>query len=339
MGYLDNLGGFRGDLARYARDIVRAAEERQKPSNQRIRGFQDSALPTLEQRLFSTAPIYKSLEQALLAESLAEMQDVLGADNADVKKALAGKTPDQRAKELIEGTKLEDVALRKQLYEGGEAAVQASNDPLIMLMRQIEPDALAVHQRDEDEVQSVLRRDGGYIGKALFAKEGLKVPPDATFTLRLSYGAVEGYKLNGKNVPWFTTMGGAYTHAAEHGSKPPYQLPDSWLKAKTSIDLNTPFDTVSTPDIIGGNSGSPVINKNAEVVGIVFDGNIESLAWNFMYSDAVARAVEVDSRAIIESLRKIYRADALANEITGTEGGAMKPNPQNKMRRPVTKQQ
>ena len=337
--YLDNLGGFRGDLARYARDIVRAAEQKQKPSNQRIRGFQDSALPTLEQRLFSTAPVYKSLEQALLAQSLAEMQDVLGADNADVKKALAGKTPDGRAKELIEGTKLDDVAVRKQLYEGGQAAVEASNDPLIVLMRQIEPDALAIHQRDEDEVQSVLRRNGGNIGKAMFAQKGLSVPPDATFTLRLSYGAVEGYKLNGKNVPWFTTMGGAYTHATEHGSKPPYQLPDSWLKAKSSLDLKTPFDTVSTPDIIGGNSGSPVINKNAEVVGIIFDGNIESLPWNFMYSDKVARSVEVDSRAIIESLRNIYHADALASELTGTQAGTVKPNPQNKLRKPVTKQQ
>jgi hypothetical protein len=339
LGYLDSLGGFRGDLARYARNIVRAAEQKQKPSNQRIRGFQDSALPTLEQQLFSTAPTYKALEQALLAESLAEMQDVLGADNADVKKALAGKTPDERAKELIDGTKLDDAAVRKQLYEGGEAAVQASNDPLIALMRQIEPDAVAIHQRDEDEVQSVLRRDGGYIGKALFAKEGFKVPPDATFTLRLSYGPVEGYKLNGKNVPWFTTMGGAYKHAAEHGSKPPYQLPESWLKAKSSIDLNTPFNTVSTPDIIGGNSGSPVINKNAEVVGIIFDGNIESLPWDFEYSDKVARSVEVDSRAILESLRKIYHADALANEITGAEAAPTKPNPQNKMRKPVSKQQ
>ena len=339
LSYLDSLGGFRGDLARYARDIVRAAEQKQKPSNQRIRGFQDSALPTLEQRLFSTAPTYKALEQALLAESLAEMQDVLGADNADVKKALAGKTPEERAKELIDGTKLDDVAVRKQLYEGGEAAVQASNDPLIALMRQIEPDAVAIHQRDEDEVQSVLRRDGGYIGKALFAKEGFKVPPDATFTLRLSYGPVEGYKLNGKNVPWFTTMGGAYKHAAEHGSKPPYQLPESWLKAKSSIDLNTPFNTVSPPDIIGGNSGSPVINKNAEVVGIIFDGNIESLPWAFEYSDKVARSVEVDSRAILESLRKIYHADALANEITGAEAAPTKPNPQNKLRKPVSKQQ
>ena len=339
LSYLDFMGGFRGDLARYARDIVRAAGEKQKPSSQRIRGFQDSALPTLEQRLFSTAPIYKSLERALLAESLTEMQDVLGADNADVKKALAGKTPDDRAKELIDGTKLDDVAVRKHLYEGGEAAVEASNDPLIALMRQIEPDALAVHQRDEDDVQSVLRRNGGSIGKALFAKEGLSVPPDATFTLRLSYGTVEGYKLNGKKVPWFTTMGGSYEHAAKHGSKPPYQLPESWLKAKSSIDLKTPFDTVSTPDIIGGNSGSPVINKNAEVVGIIFDGNIESLPWDFEYSDKVARSVEVDSRAILESLRKIYHADALANEITGTAGASMKPNPQNKMQKPVKKQQ
>ncbi len=338
LNYLDNLGGFRGDLARFARDIVRAAEERQKPSSQRIRGYQDSALPTLEQRLFSTAPIYKSLEQALLGESLGEMRDVLGADNADVKKALVGKAPEERAKELIEGTKLDDVAVRKQLYEGGEAAVEASTDPLIVLTRQIEPDALAIHQRDEDEVQSVLRRDGGFIGKALFARGGFSVPPDATFTLRLSYGAVKGYKLDGKDVPWFTTMGGAYKHAADHGSKPPYQLPESWLKAKSSIDLNTPYDTVSTPDIIGGNSGSPVINKNAEVVGIIFDGNIESLPWNFEYSDKVARAVEVDSRAIVESLRKIYHADALVNEITGTEG-AMKPNPQTKIRKPVSKQQ
>ena len=151
--YLDTLGGFRGDLARYARDIVRAAAEKQLPSNQRIRGYQDSQLPTLEQRLFSTAPIYKSLEQVELAESLGEMQDVLGAGNADVQKALAGKSPDERAKELIEGTKLEDVAVRKQLYDGGQAAVDASTDPLIVLMRQVDPDARAVHNQDEDQVQ------------------------------------------------------------------------------------------------------------------------------------------------------------------------------------------
>jgi hypothetical protein len=337
--YLDNLGGFRGDLAHYARDIVRAAAEKQLPSNQRIRGFQDSQLPTLEQRLFSTAPVYKSLERAELAESLGEMQDVLGAGDAGVQKALAGKSPDERAKELIDGTKLEDVALRKQLYDGGQAAVDASTDPLIILMRQVDPDARAVHNQDEDQVQSVLRNSGGSIGKALFADKGLSVPPDATFTLRLSYGAIEGYKLDGKNVSWFTTMGGAYEHAAQHGSKPPYQLPESWLKYKSAINLKTPYDTVSTPDIIGGNSGSPVINKAGEVVGIIFDGNIESLAWNFAYSDKVARAVEVDSRAIIESLKQIYHADALVNEITGMDATATRPHSNTKMDRPTPRQQ
>jgi hypothetical protein len=337
--YLDNLGGFRGDLAHYARDIVRAAAEKQLPSNQRIRGYQDSQLPTLEQRLFSSAPVYKALEQAELAESLAEMQEVLGADNADVKKALAGKSPEERAKELIDGTKLEDVAVRKQLYEGGQAAVDASTDPLIVLMRGVDPDAQAVHNQDEDQVQSILRGSGGSIGKALFADKGLSVPPDATFTLRLSYGTVEGYKLDGKDVAWFTTMGGAYEHAARHGSKPPYQMPDSWLKYKSAINLKTPFDTVSTPDIIGGNSGSPVINKAGEVVGIIFDGNIESLAWNFEYSDKVARAVEVDSRAIIESLKQIYHADALVKEITGTDTAALRPHPKTKMNRSAPRQQ
>jgi hypothetical protein len=337
--YIDSMGGFRGDLARYARYIVRAAYEKQMPSNQRMHDYQDSQLPTLEQQLFSTAPVYKSLEQVLLGESLAEMRDELGADNPDVRKALAGKTPDERAKALIDGTKLQDVAVRKQLYEGGVAAVNASTDPLIVMMREVEPDAAAIHNRGENQVQAVLRQSGGNIGKALFAQKGLSVPPDATFTLRLSYGSVEGYKLDGKDVSWFTTMGGAYEHAAEHGSKPPYQLPDSWIKYKSAINLQTVYDTVSTPDIIGGNSGSPVINKAGEVVGIIFDGNIESLVWNFAYSDKVARAVEVDSRAITEALRNIYHADGLINELMPAQTGALKPNPTTKMRRPVARPQ
>ncbi len=329
--YLDAMGGFRGDLARYARMIVRSAEQKQKPNNERIRQYTDSQLPTLETQLFSTAPIYKNLDQVLLAESLGEMRDVLGADNPDVQKALAGKSPEQRATDAIAGTKLDDVAYRKQLYAGGAAAVNASTDPMIVMMRDVEPDAAAIHERDEDQVQAVLRQSGGQIGKALFAQKGLSVPPDATFTLRLSYGPVEGYKLDGKDVAWFTTMGGAYEHAAEHGSKPPYELPESWIKSKSAINLKTVYDTVSTSDIIGGNSGSPVINKAGEVVGIIFDGNIQSLAWNFAYTDKVARAVEVDSRSITESLKDIYHANALLTEL-GVPANPQKPAPAKRMK-------
>ena len=328
--YLDNMGGFRGSLADYARKIVRSAHEKEKPSNERIRGYQDSALPTLGQELFSTAPVYPGLEKVLLTESLTEMQQVLGPDNATVKKALAGKSPEERAKEVIDGTKLADVTVRKQLYEGGQKAAEASTDPLIVMMRTVEPDAVAVHTRSEDEVDSVLRKNAGTLAKIRFAQGGLSVPPDATFTLRLSYGAVKGYEENGKHIPWFTTMGGAFDHAAVHANKPPYELPASWMKAKSSLDLKTVYDTASTPDIIGGNSGSPVINKNAEVVGIIFDGNIQSLPWNFVYDDVQGRSVATDSRAIVEALRKIYHADALATELAGPadaqgDSKAMKP--------------
>ncbi len=334
--YVDNLGGFRGELADYARDIVRSAYQKEKPSNERIRGYQDSALPTLEQQLFSTAPVYKGLEKVLLAESLAEMQEVLGADNDTVKKALDGKSPEERAKEVIDGSKLDEVAVRKELYEGGQKAVDASTDPMIVLMRTIEPDAVAVHKRNEDEVDSVLRKNAGTIAKIHFAQGGFSVPPDATFTLRLSYGAVKGYEQDGKQIPWFTTMGGAFEHAAAHGSKPPYELPESWLKAKSSLNLKTVLDTASTPDIIGGNSGSPVINQDAEVVGIIFDGNIQSLSWNFAYDDVQGRSIATDSRAIIESLRKIYHADALADELVGPQGKTAGGN--SKARKPKHKQ-
>jgi len=318
------MGGFRANLAGYARILVRVTAEKEKPNGDRLRGYQDSMLPSLEQDLFSTAPIYKSLEVAQLAGSLAEMQNVLGADNEAVKAALAGKSPEERAKEVIAGTQLQDVAVRKQLYEGGKAAVDASNDPLIVMMRTMDPYSRAVRKRYDDEVDPVLRKNAGNIAKLRFAQGGLSVPPDATFTLRLSYGAMKGYDLNGQHVPWYTTMGGAFDHAAAHGSKCPYELPPSWIKAKSSLDPKTPFNTVSTPDIIGGNSGSPLINKEAEVVGIIFDGNIQSLAWNFVYDDMVGRAVSTDSRAIMEALRKIYHANALADELSDASTSAGK---------------
>jgi len=322
--YLERMRGFSSHLAQTARVLVRMAAEKPKPNSERMREFRDSNLPSLEQQLFSTEPVYKNLETTLLADSLSEMQDALGKDDPDVQKVLQGKSPAEVAKDLITNTKLEDVAVRRQLYEGGQAAIDASTDPLIVAMRAIEPSARAVRKEFDDKVDSVLRRDGTLVAKARFAQSGFNQPPDATFTLRLSYGAVKGYTENGKAIPFETNIGGAFEHATAHGDQPPYNLPESWMKAKTKLDLKTPLNFVSTPDIIGGNSGSPTVNRKGEVVGIIFDGNIQSLPWNFAYSDVQGRSVSVDARGIQEALRKVYGATALADELLGTkaEGAA-----------------
>jgi len=321
VSYLERMRGF-PRLAEIARVLVRAGLEKAKPNEQRMREFRDSGLPSLEQQLFSEAPIYKNLETLQMTASLDEMQGALGKENPDVQKLLQGKSSADAAKDLIGNTKLEDVAVRKQLYEGGEAAIDASTDPLIVAMRAIDPDARDVRKEFEDKIDSVVRRDGTEIAKARFAQSGFSQPPDATFTLRLSYGVVKGYQESGKEIPFDTNMGGAFEHAAAHGSKPPYDLPESWMKSKQKLNLKTPLNFVSTADIIGGNSGSPTVNKKGEVVGIIFDGNIQSLPWNFAYNDKQARAVSVDSRGIQEALRNIYGATALADELMGKSTGA-----------------
>jgi Peptidase S46 len=324
LTYVERLRGFASGLPQIARVLVRAAAEKPKPNQDRLREFRDSALPSLEQQLFSTAPVYKSLDTALLADSLADMRDALGQDNPVVQKALNGKAPADAAKEMIANTKLDDVAVRKKLYEGGQAAIEASDDPLIVVMRAIDPDARAVRKQFDDKIDSVVRRDGTTVAKARFEQSGFAQPPDATFTLRLSYGAVKGYQEDGKAIPYFTNVGGAYEHAAEHNNQSPYNLPESWMNAKSKVDLKTPLNFVSTADIIGGNSGSPTVSRKGEVVGIIFDGNIESLPWNFAYSDAQGRAVSVDSRGIQETLRGVYGATALADELLGTKTQAAK---------------
>jgi hypothetical protein len=302
--------------------LVRASEEKSKPNGQRLREYRDSGLPSLEQELFSTAPIYKNLEIAKLSLALAQMQEALGPEDPAVNASLNGKSPEAAAKALIGGTRLDDVAVRKQLYEGGQAAIAASTDPLIVLMRNIDPEGRAVRKRFDDEVDAVVRRDGATIARTRFAQSGFTQPPDATFTLRLSYGTVKGYEENGKTIPYFTNMGGAFQHADAHGNKAPYDLAGSWLKMESKLNLGTPLNYVSTADIIGGNSGSPTVNKAGEVVGIVFDGNIQSLVWDFHFDDHQGRSVHVDSRGIIEALRKIYGADALADELTNAGAAA-----------------
>jgi Peptidase S46 len=323
LTYFERRGGFSGDLASFARILVRAAEERPKPNGDRLREYRDSALPSLEQDLFSTAPIYKSLERTELADSLAEMNEKM-PDNPVVKRVLGGKTPAELAQNLIDNTKLDDVAVRKQLYEGGQAAIGASTDPLIKVIREIEPESRAVRKQYDDEIDAVVRQDGAAVAKIRFATEGTATYPDATFTLRLSYGVMRGYTENGEGttpkgtkLPYFTTMRGAFAHAADHGNKDPYKLADSWTKANSKIKLDTPLNAVETADIIGGNSGSPVINRAGELVGIIFDGNIQSLPWNFVYDDSIGRSIQVDSRGILEALRDIYDAKSLADELTG----------------------
>lgn len=319
LTYVERMNGFNSDTSKIARTLVRAAEEKPKPNGQRLREYRDSALPSLEQSLFSTAPVYKSLDTVVLTSSFTLLQKALGNDDPAVKAALHGKSPADAAQELIAGTKLEDVTVRKQLYHGGKAAVDASTDPLIVLMRNIDAEARAVRKRFEDEVDSVERRAGAAIVHQFFAQSGFNKPPDATFTLRLSYGPVKGYEEDGKKIPFYTTMAGAFQRAEEHGSKFPYALPDSWLQAKSELNLNTPLNFVSTADIIGGSSGSPTVNKAGEVVGIIFDGNIQSLVLHFYYEDKQARAVSVDSRGILEALRNIYGAEGLANELTSSK--------------------
>ncbi|MEO6709887.1 MAG: S46 family peptidase, partial [Planctomycetota bacterium] len=275
---------------------------------------------TLEIGLFSPAPIERHMEVDALASSLSRMAEVLGGEDPSVLAALSGKSPQARAEELIAGTKLFDVAERKRLAEGGAAAIAASTDPLIRLARDLDPEARSMRKKWEDEVDSVERECYAQIADARFAIDGDKTYPDATFTLRLSFGQVLPYTENGAEVGAFTKMGGIFERSADRKNTYPFELPKSWVAAKQAIDASTPFNFVSTCDIIGGNSGSPVINRAGEVVGLIFDGNIQSLIGDIAYTEDQARAVSVDSRAMIEAMRKIYNAGKLADELNPPPG-------------------
>ena len=258
----------------------------------------------------------ESLEQLLLGDSLTFLVGKLGYSDPLVQKILAGKSPQERASELVRGTKVKDVALRKKLYSEGKAAVDAAHDPLIELARLIDSDARAT--RKIIETQSEIKQQAqAQISKARFAIEGTSTYPDATFTLRLAYGTAKGYEENGQHIPFQTTMAGLYQRGAEHGNQPPFDIPPRWLKRKSRLDLKTPLNFVCTADIICGNSGSPVVNRKGEFVGIIFDGNIQSLVLDFAFTDTQARAVSVCSQSILEALRKVYDAKELADELTG----------------------
>jgi hypothetical protein len=294
--------------------LVRAATELPKPNGQRLREFADSKLPELKQDLFSEAPIYDELEIAMLSFHLNKMREELLVDHPLVKKLLGSKSPDQVAQDLVRGTKLRDVKFRRQLFEGGLPAIEASKDPLIQFYRTMEPEARALRLKFEDEIEAKIKLNDEKVARAQFAIYGTQSYPDATFTLRASYGQVRGWNVNGKWVPPFTDLQGAFER---HTGADPFALPDSWLKNKNKLDLATHFNFVTTNDIVGGNSGSPVINQNAEVVGLIFDGNIESLGNDYGFNEEVSRAVAVDSQALIETLDKIYGAKRVIEDIRG----------------------
>src|SRR5882724_2507752 len=311
----DQGNGFNTATFGIARTLVRLAAENEKPNAQRLPEFTESRRASLELALYSPAPIHDDFEKLKLADSLGFMVELLGADNPLVKQILNGKSPEVRAGELIDGTKLKDVAVRRELAAGGSKAIAASTDPMIVLARLIDPKAREMRTRYENEVTGVERANYGKIARARFEIEGTKLYPDATFTLRLSYGAVKGYMENGKKVAPFTTLGGLYDRATQFKSEFPYNLPPRWIEKKSAVDLKTPFNFVSTDDIIGGNSGSPTINQKGELVGLIFDGNIQSLVGNFNYDESVNRAISVDVRAMREVLRKVFDANEIADEL------------------------
>jgi hypothetical protein len=305
------------ELFEIARTLVRLADEKPKPNADRLKEYRDSALQSLELKLFSEAPIYPEYEEAKLAHSLAYWKKMM-PDQPLVEQVLRGRSPAEAAREFVRNSKLADISVRKRLAEGGKAAVENCDDSMIKLALALDTEARAVRKEREDKVEGVEATNYALVAKAQFEDKGDSVYPDATFTLRLAYGVVKGYEVDGKAIPAYTTFGGAFQHALSHDNKDPYALPASWHNAKQSgsLHLETPLNFVSTADIIGGNSGSPVVNRDNEVVGLIFDGNIQSLILDFGYDDKVARAVSVDSRGIIEALRSIYKADRLVKEVT-----------------------
>lgn len=310
---------FNSRLFTIARHLVRLADEDLKANGERLPEYIDSSRASLEQDLFSTAPIYKDYEAYKLGVSLALMVEQLGEKNQLVQAILRGKDPVERANELVQNTSLEDPKVRRLLGTGDKAAkkaaVASSYDPMIELAILVDKVSRQLRKDYESQVVEVERQAYAQIANAIFAIKGTSVYPDATFSLRLAYGQVKGYSDGGKAIPAKTTLGGAFEHEAAHGTVAPWKLPNSWTQAKDKLNLATPFNFVSTADIIGGNSGSPVLNKQGQVVGLIFDGNIHSLMSDYLYTDRVSRSVSVDSAGILEALRKVYGATALADEL------------------------
>ena len=310
---LENFPSFVAPLLEQAITLNRYAAEAGKPDGQRLEEYSDANFPALRQQILSTAPIYPELEKTMLTWWLTKVREYLGTSDPDVQTLLGKESPDEIAAAVVNGTKLGDASLRAQLLSAGPKAIDAYHDPLIAFARRLDPLARAVRADTENNVQSVITKNAALISKARFALEGTGNYPDATFTLRLTYGTVADYKDNGRTVPPSTDFAGAYAHAT---GRYPFALPSTWVTAEKSVNPRAILNFVTSNDIIGGNSGSPVISRSGEVIGLVFDGNIQSLGGDYGYDGSDNRAVSVATTGILEALKSIYHADRLEKELT-----------------------
>ncbi len=313
--FMEGGAGFNSRLFRYARTLVRAAEERGKPNAERLREFTDNALPRIQQQLGAQVPIYPELENLSLSFGLERMREWLGPDHPMVRRLLATESPDTLAASLIGGSRLADPAVRLELWNGGAPAIAASDDPMIRLAASIDAESRAIRKRYEDEVEAPTRAAEEKIARARFALYGTAVYPDATFTLRLNFGTVQGWNENGRDIDAFTRLETAFARAT---GKDPFRIPDSWQKARSALDLSTPFNLSTNSDIVGGNSGSPLINARGDVVGLMFDGNIHSISGAYWFDTARNRAIAVHPAIMREALMKVYDAKELLAELGGS---------------------
>ncbi len=311
--FVEDGAGFRSQLFGHAKNLVRYAAEAGKPDEARLKEFTNANFPIVRQSLLSNAPIYPELEKLTLTFSLTKLREALGPDDPLVKKVLGPKSPTQRAAELVDGSALANADLRKRLLDGGQSAIAASNDPMIALARAIDPDARAVRKDNDDNVDAPMAKYSGQIAQLMFKLYGTSTYPDATFTLRISYGAVVGFQQGGKTIEPMTVIGGVFERAT--GAEP-FNLPHSWIAAQSRLNLQQPFNMVTTNDIIGGNSGSPLVNKAGEVIGLIFDGNRQSLGGGLGYDGTANRAIAVNVGALREALSKVYRAERIVDELT-----------------------
>jgi hypothetical protein len=316
LNFFERGQGFNTVYYNAARALVRLAIEKEKPNETRLREYRETALPSITRSLLAPTPIYDEYEIYKLTDSLAQLKQELG-DYPEVKWILGSRSPEEVAKELISGTKLKDLELRKKLMEAKPEDIYQCSDPMIKLALLVDPISRGLRARYEKEVDAVETKNGAFIAQALFKLKGTSIPPDATGTLRLSFGVVKGYIEDGKKIPFQTTFAGLYERSKKFENKPPYELPERYFQRKSSLNLKTPLNFVATCDSIGGNSGSPLVNRNGEFIGVLFDGNIQSLPAMFVYSEEQNRSVMVHCQGIIEALLKIYDAQPLVDEILG----------------------